>query len=177
MQEGIRPGQQLLAISDPIRNSENWTISIETKLSRVRDALQFRSPPTISLQLTHSSIEDETDFQWGCAAYIAAMQEVHAGHVHDALHLFAESVRMMNVPHASCCVCRPESASDTADKSSNGQDLLSNITGMGGPLNTITAPALPLFKMMSLNELYSLQHRKSQPLFSNRLLEVYTFQN
>jgi hypothetical protein len=63
-QEGIRPGQQLLSISDPIRNDEAWEISIETKLSRVRDALQFRSPPTISLQLTSSSIEDEAGFEW-----------------------------------------------------------------------------------------------------------------
>lgn len=65
LQEGIRPGQQLLSISDPIRNNEVWKISIETKLSRVRDALQFRSPPTLSLQLTESSIEDETGFEWG----------------------------------------------------------------------------------------------------------------
>ncbi|CAL5229996.1 g13433 [Coccomyxa viridis] len=62
---GIRPGQQLLSISDPIRNDEVWKISIETKLSRVRDALQFRSPPTINLQLTESSIEDEAGFVWG----------------------------------------------------------------------------------------------------------------
>ena len=64
-QAGIRPGQQLLSISDPIRNDEVWKISIETKLSRVRDALQFRSPPTINLQLTESSIEDEAGFVWG----------------------------------------------------------------------------------------------------------------
>ncbi len=65
LQAGIRPGQQLLSISDPIRNDEVWKISIETKLSRVRDALQFRSPPTINLQLTESSIEDEAGFVWG----------------------------------------------------------------------------------------------------------------
>ncbi len=65
VQAGIRPGQQLLSISDPIRNDEVWKISIETKLSRVRDALQFRSPPTVNLQLTESSIEDEAGFVWG----------------------------------------------------------------------------------------------------------------
>ena len=65
LQVGIRPGQQLLSISDPIRNDEVWKISIETKLSRVRDALQYRSPPTINLQLTESSIEDEAGFVWG----------------------------------------------------------------------------------------------------------------
>ena len=64
LQEGIRPGQQLLSISDPIRNDESWNISLQTKLSRVRDALQYRSPPTIYLQLTQSSIEDEAGFEW-----------------------------------------------------------------------------------------------------------------
>lgn len=63
-QEGIRPGQQLLSILDPVRNDESWNISVQTKLSRVRDALQFRSPPTIYLQLTKSSIEDEAGFEW-----------------------------------------------------------------------------------------------------------------
>ena len=86
-QEGIRPGQQLLSISDPIRNDESWNISLQTKLSRVRDALQYRSPPTIYLQLTQSSIEDEAGFEWrytpaalqckACHADIYASRSLH----------------------------------------------------------------------------------------------------
>ena len=77
-QEGIRPGQQLLSISDPIRNDESWNISLQTKLSRVRDALQYRSPPTIYLQLTQSSIEDEAGFEWRYTPDTLLYQACHA---------------------------------------------------------------------------------------------------
>ena len=75
-QEGIRPGQQLLSISDPIRNDESWNISLQTKLSRVRDALQFRTPPTIYLQLTQSSIEDEAGFEWRYTQLLCSARHV-----------------------------------------------------------------------------------------------------
>ena len=61
-QEGVRPGQRLLSISDPIRTSEEWEISTTTSLSRIRDAVQFRRPRTISFQLSVASVEDDSSW-------------------------------------------------------------------------------------------------------------------
>ena len=62
MQEGLRPGQRLLSISDPIRTSDEWEISTTTSLSRIRDAIQFRRPHTISFQFSVASVEDDSDW-------------------------------------------------------------------------------------------------------------------
>ena len=58
----MRPGQRLLSISDPIRTSDEWEISTTTSLSRIRDAIQFRRPRTISFQLSVASVEDDSDW-------------------------------------------------------------------------------------------------------------------
>ncbi len=58
-QEGVRPGQRLLSVSDPIRTNEDWEVGPNTSLSRVRDAIQFRRPTTINFLLSHASVEDD----------------------------------------------------------------------------------------------------------------------
>ena len=52
-QAGIRPGQRLLALSDPVRNSEMWKLDKpNVALSRVRDAIRLRRAPTLDLILS-----------------------------------------------------------------------------------------------------------------------------
>ena len=63
LQEGVRPGQRLLSISDPIRTNEDWEVGSGTSLSRVRDAIQFRRPATISFELTLASVEDDAGWR------------------------------------------------------------------------------------------------------------------
>lgn len=88
-QEGVRPGQRLLALSDPIRGDQMWPITPSTSsLSRVRDAFkvcaaagclgpgvttltmtlnstlmgaQLRRAPTVDLVLSPRSIEDQLE--------------------------------------------------------------------------------------------------------------------
>lgn len=55
----MRPGQRLLSVSDPIRTDEDWEVGPGTSLSRVRDAIQFRRPSTISFLLSQASVEDD----------------------------------------------------------------------------------------------------------------------
>ena len=47
-QEGVRPGQRLLALSDPIRGDEMWPITPSTSsLARVRDAFKVRAAAAV----------------------------------------------------------------------------------------------------------------------------------
>lgn len=61
-QEGVRPGQRLLALSDPIRGAEMWPITPSTSsLSRVRDAFKLRRAPTVDLVVSAASVEDQLE--------------------------------------------------------------------------------------------------------------------
>lgn len=61
-QEGVRPGQRLLALSDPIRGADMWPITPSTSsLSRVRDAFKLRRAPTVDLVLSVASVEDQLE--------------------------------------------------------------------------------------------------------------------
>jgi hypothetical protein len=68
----VRPGQRLLGLSDPIRTSEQWEVSPTTSLSRVRDAIQFRRPPTITILLSLASVQDDATWSLENAAWYAA---------------------------------------------------------------------------------------------------------
>lgn len=68
----MRPGQRLLGLSDPIRTSEHWEVGPKTSLSRVRDAIQFRRPPTITLMLSTASVQDDETWSLENAAWCAA---------------------------------------------------------------------------------------------------------
>ena len=58
----MRPGQRLLALSDPIRGNEMWPITPSTSsLSRVRDAFKLRRAPTVDLVLSARSVEDQLE--------------------------------------------------------------------------------------------------------------------
>lgn len=48
-QAGLRLGQKLRKISDPVKKSEMWTISDNASLRFVRDAVRYRRPETIDL--------------------------------------------------------------------------------------------------------------------------------
>jgi hypothetical protein len=61
-QEGVRPGQRLLALSDPIRGTEMWPITPSTSsLGRVRDAFKLRRAPTVDLVVSAASVEDQLE--------------------------------------------------------------------------------------------------------------------
>ncbi|KAI7840903.1 hypothetical protein COHA_005431 [Chlorella ohadii] len=55
---GVRPGQQLLAVSDPIRRGEFWQINSQSSLRYVRQAIAMRVADTIALQLTAQPIRE-----------------------------------------------------------------------------------------------------------------------
>jgi hypothetical protein len=63
MQEGVRPGQRLLGVSDPIRVSEEWNVVPGTSLPRVKDAIRFRRPREISFTLSATSVEDDGNWK------------------------------------------------------------------------------------------------------------------
>lgn len=49
---GVRPGQQLLSLSDPIRAGETWPLNERVSLRYVRDAIRMRRAPYIALELS-----------------------------------------------------------------------------------------------------------------------------
>lgn len=49
---GVRVGQQLLALSDPIRQDEVWSLNERVSLRYVRDALRMRRCDTLALELS-----------------------------------------------------------------------------------------------------------------------------
>ena len=55
---GVRPGQQLLAVSDPIRRGEFWQINGQSSLRYVRQAISMRVADSIALQLTAQPIRE-----------------------------------------------------------------------------------------------------------------------
>ena len=65
---GCRPGQQLLAVSDPVRRGESWRLDGNSSLRYVRQAVRMRVAETITLLLTAEPIPE-----WGAA--VAAARE------------------------------------------------------------------------------------------------------
>ena len=55
---GVKPGQQLLAVSDPIRRGEFWQINGQSSLRYVRQAIAMRVADSIALQLTAQPIPE-----------------------------------------------------------------------------------------------------------------------
>lgn len=55
---GVKPGQQLLTVSDPIRREEDWQINGQSSLRYVRQAIRMRVADTISLTLTAQPIPE-----------------------------------------------------------------------------------------------------------------------
>ena len=68
----MRPGQRLLALSDPIRTDEEWEITPTTSLSRIRDAIQFRRPPSLRILLSTASVQDDATWSLENAAWCAS---------------------------------------------------------------------------------------------------------
>jgi hypothetical protein len=57
---GVRPGLQLLAVSDPIREHETWPLVEGSSLRYVRDAVRMRRSATITLALSSQPIPEWT---------------------------------------------------------------------------------------------------------------------
>ena len=55
---GVRPGDQLTGISDPVRPSVLWELADSASLRFVRDALRLRVSPSIELQLAPGAAVD-----------------------------------------------------------------------------------------------------------------------
>lgn len=54
-ERGVRPGHQVLAISDPVRNSEMWDLGDMSSGRFVRDALKLRASPTVNINIDTST--------------------------------------------------------------------------------------------------------------------------
>ena len=63
---GVRPGQQLLAISDPIRQSEVWELNGLASIKYVRQAISGRSLETLNVRLSPKPVPE-----WGQAVEAA----------------------------------------------------------------------------------------------------------
>jgi hypothetical protein len=48
---GVRPGDRLRALSDPVRESEMWAVGARPSLPRIRDAVRMRRSATVRLAL------------------------------------------------------------------------------------------------------------------------------
>ncbi|KAI3436164.1 hypothetical protein D9Q98_002221 [Chlorella vulgaris] len=70
---GVRPGQALLEISDPIRPREMWKLDESSSLQYVREALRMRVPQTTTLLLSAQPIPE-----WGQAVAAARAAAVQA---------------------------------------------------------------------------------------------------
>jgi len=58
---GIRPGQQLYSLSDPIRPSETWIVNDRASLRYVRDAVRMRRASFIMLELSRVPLKEWLD--------------------------------------------------------------------------------------------------------------------
>ena len=55
---GVRPGQQLLSVSDPVRREEHWALNGQSSLRYVRQAIAMRVADTIDLTLSPEPLAD-----------------------------------------------------------------------------------------------------------------------
>ncbi|KAL4535207.1 hypothetical protein Ndes2437A_g05937 [Nannochloris sp. 'desiccata'] len=58
---GIRPGQQLFSLSDPIRPTETWMLNDRASLRYIRDAVRMRRAPFIMLELSVAPLKEWVD--------------------------------------------------------------------------------------------------------------------
>lgn len=87
---GVRPGQQLLAVSDPIRRGEFWQINGQSSLRYVCQAISMRVAETITLQLTaqpirewRRAVEASRAAQRAAAAALTPQPQAPAGQPQD----------------------------------------------------------------------------------------------
>jgi len=59
---GVRPGQRLLTVSDPINMGEDLEIVPGTKVKKIYDTIQLSRATEVSFQFSQSSVEDDPDF-------------------------------------------------------------------------------------------------------------------
>lgn len=71
-QAGVRPGQRLLAVSDPVRRDEVWPLGDRSSLRYVRDALRMRRCDTVTLELAVDPMLDPGAAPGGPAGEAAA---------------------------------------------------------------------------------------------------------
>ncbi len=69
-QAGVRPGQQVLEISDPVRFNEVWTLNGLTSLKYVRQAIEGRAGETMNFCVT---VEPVPEWRQAVAAARAAV--------------------------------------------------------------------------------------------------------
>lgn len=55
---GLKSGQQLLSISDPVRYTEMWPLNDRASLRYVRDAIRYRRGDFISLVVSREPVQD-----------------------------------------------------------------------------------------------------------------------
>ncbi|EFN53348.1 hypothetical protein CHLNCDRAFT_137078 [Chlorella variabilis] len=72
---GVRPGQQLLQVSDPIRPNEVWQLNESSSLRHVRQAVRMRVPDTITLLLSREPIPEWAQHVVAARAAAAAERE------------------------------------------------------------------------------------------------------
>jgi hypothetical protein len=58
---GIRPGQQVLSLSDPIRPNETWILNDRASLRYIRDAVRMRRAPFIVIELSSAPLKEWID--------------------------------------------------------------------------------------------------------------------
>lgn len=73
---GVRVGQQLLGVSDPIRRTEMWELNAQASLRYTRQAIRMRVADTITLRLT---AQQAPEWQDVVAAKRAEAAEAAAG--------------------------------------------------------------------------------------------------
>ncbi len=62
---GIRPGQQLFSLSDPIRPQETWFLNDRASLRYIKDAVRMRRAPFIMLELSSGPLKEWVEEKQG----------------------------------------------------------------------------------------------------------------
>ncbi|KAK9831946.1 hypothetical protein WJX81_001856 [Elliptochloris bilobata] len=140
-QEGVRPGQRLLALSDPIRGAEMWPITPSTSsLSRVRDAFKLRRAPTVDLVLSAESVETQLEgYGRGPSAIPAPMG---AGSLAEEVDRAAGGNGAG--PAAQSAPCSNGAGAGAGDwRGAAGADSLSTAAALGSPLLPSSGDAPP----------------------------------
>lgn len=69
--EGLRVGQQLLEMSDPVRLGERWELNDRVSLRFVKDAIRMQRGASIEFVLSAEPIPDAAEADWQAAAAAA----------------------------------------------------------------------------------------------------------
>ena len=118
-EQGVQPGDQVLALSDPVRPAELWQLNSRASVHFVRDALRLRVSPQVTLVL--APLEDAAGAV-AAAAAAAAQQQQHSVEQRSGAEGDADAVSPNERPLPSAAQRRIKKRSEYLDVVSQRND-------------------------------------------------------